>query len=232
MIVAQSVLFIAFIKVFTADTNSFKGFPLMQVENLQRIVLIAIAILGIISSAIWVLFIHRQRTVLYLCKTYLRDIEKSLTQFGVPLGYWTYESIVSHPESYKEEDLRGTRSRNPRLFPSWHFPTGKERLKIGLTNIEEGIAWFLCALWIILAVLLGLSAAYMTRNNPPKELDMNTVNLIALLVLAVISTLSLVALAIICVAKCLKPLNKEITDRLAKLEEQFKTHRRSHPEKE
>ncbi len=197
MIVAQSILFIAFVKLFTADTIGFKGFPLLGMDGcaLQGIALLVVAILGAISAYIWIVFVSRQRNVLDICRTYLRNIEDSLTELGVvPLGYWKYESLVSHPENYAEAELQDIRSKNPSLFPCWHFPCGNYQKKIGLTGIEQGIAWFLFALWALTAYIIGLSVL-VAHSNLSKELDMNTTAWI-LLIYAVIPT---IALVVVCV---------------------------------
>jgi hypothetical protein len=152
MIVAQSALLIAFVKLFTGPApNGFKN-PLLM----KPIILLAIAVLGIIASSIWLRFIERQCTVLNLCKTYLRAIEDSLMRLGVPLGYWTYEGVVSYPEEYKQHQ-KDMIYREHLLFPKWLFPCENKQKKIGLTKIEQGIAWILLGLWIVLIVLVLVS---------------------------------------------------------------------------
>ena len=171
MIVAQSALFVTFAKqLFAAAPTCFKD-PLLA----KHIVLFVISIFGILSAATWCHFIRRQCNVLDFCKIYMRDIESSLMQLGVPSGYWTYESILSQPESYRQRHVD-----NPRLIAnfrinttSFHlrtdegnsftyqgskpFPPEGEKFKIGLTTIERNITIVLTILWSVLAVLIVLS---------------------------------------------------------------------------
>jgi len=95
MIVAQAALFTAFSKVLAMkNPKIFEGFSFLT----QRIVLVLITAFGAGFAGLWYVFIRRQCNVLALCKGYLRGIEKYLMQLGVPSGYWTYESKLSHPK--------------------------------------------------------------------------------------------------------------------------------------
>ena len=94
MIVAQSALFVAFAKVLAV-----KNARIFEVSGLltQRCALRLITFCGAVFAVLWYVFIRRQCNVLDLCKGYLRGIEKYLMQLGIPSGYWTYESKLSHP---------------------------------------------------------------------------------------------------------------------------------------
>ncbi len=130
MIVAQSVLFVTFVKLFSGAAPTSFSDPLTA----KRIALLAIAFLGVIAASTWWFFIHRQGNVLNLCKTYLRGIEDALMRLGVPSGYWTYESMVSNSGSYTPREL-GILHKAKWLFPPWLFKWENKELKIGLTKI-------------------------------------------------------------------------------------------------
>lgn len=159
MIVAQSALFVAFVKLFTGTALSSFRDPLLA----KRIVLLVIAGLGILAAYMWWLFISRQCNTLNLCKTYLRAIESSLMQLGVPSGYWTYESMTSYPDTYKKDPRLCILHKATWLFPCWLFKPSwlskreTKRLKIRLTKLERWIAIGLGILWFLLAVVVFLS---------------------------------------------------------------------------
>ncbi len=215
MIVAQSAIFYAFVKVFTLDADKLKSFTSMNSTTLQGITLIMLATLGALSALVWIHFIVRQCNVLSLCKAYMRTIEDDLMRLGVPLGYWTYEGMVSHPESYNESELGILHNKGSRFFPSWLFPDESKHLKIGLTRIEKRIACFLFFLWT--ALLLGISVLlYTTHNNLPKELDM-----FMMTIYATCLTASVIVLAWICVIKGTKSVNNKVATKLSEIDKRL-----------
>ncbi len=149
-IVIQSTLFITFIKLFTWEPPTCFS-SLLKAKYIISFGIIAL--LGIASAKMWRSFIVGQRRVLELCKTYLREIEKNPILIGIPMRYWTYESLVAHPETDKKRQIE---DMPPGLFPCWLFPGGSKHLKIQLTKIEEKLAKWLIWIWPALGIVAGL----------------------------------------------------------------------------
>lgn len=168
MIAFQIAFFAAFAKMFTTEPKPRAFVPLIGSHPLilHRLGLTIIAGLGAAGACVWRRLIHRQSKVLDLCKSYLMGIENSLMRLGIPSGYWTYESMISHPKTYMESDFDSYRNVHQRinrrlrklgLRREWVPHIEGEEFAIGLTTIERKIALFLSIFWIILALPFAVS---------------------------------------------------------------------------
>ncbi len=241
MIVAQSALFIGFVKILTVKKDTLNQSALIT-KPLALIALFVIALLGSLSAVVWIHFIRRQSNVLNLCKSYLKCIENSLMQFHVPSGYWTYEGMMSHPESYGASELIMPFKIDTDLFPFplkthddkpfqsrryFQFPYKEgKKFRIGLTGIEQGIAWFLFGLWAFIAYIIGLSVL-MTRSNLLKELDMNTTAWF-LLIYAALPTIALIVVCVRTYGSKLSKIESTLSEIQQQLREPCQTTKQDH----
>ena len=102
-------------------------------------------------------------------------------QFGVPSGYWTYESMISHPETYVgkpgERLVMNFRIDTgsfpfplekgggaPFRYKGYHrFPHGSKEFKIGLIRLERNLARILCFVWPALFIITLLAILIFDR---------------------------------------------------------------------
>lgn len=131
---------------------------------------IFLGILGILSSFMWVKLYTKQAQYLELCKTILRNLEARLTNMGVPLEYFTDESVIFGPYRVHPPTLIGgefkqvpNEERNF-LTLKWsqetYPPKTKDRkglqsvVKVtgGLVRLERRLAQGALCVWIVVVV--------------------------------------------------------------------------------
>ena len=136
MILIQSVLFAALIKVISVKTIDAHNPELLSLS------IGGISFMGICAAFTWTTLVTRQHQLLEYCRWYMRWIEEQLFEEGVPLVYFKYESKIFAPHRKKQKYF-------------WHgdpckgvFPQYKRKVRCGLMNSEGWIARSLMCFWI------------------------------------------------------------------------------------
>ena len=85
--IIQVGLFLAVVKVLSPLPTSWR----------EAILPVFLAVLGILSARMWTGLNEKQTQYMEFCRSNLRNIERRLSTLGVPLEYFTLESLVFGP---------------------------------------------------------------------------------------------------------------------------------------
>ncbi len=152
--------------LFLAAFRQLSPFPELCTDVFLRLFL---GIIGILSAFMWVKLNTKQAQYLELCKKILRNIEARLMNIGVPLGYFTAESVIFGP--YREppptfsggEFEKVPNEKRHFLRLKWSdetYPEIKDRkglqliVKVtgGLVSLERRLAQGALCVWIVVVV--------------------------------------------------------------------------------
>jgi len=158
--------------LFLAAFRQLSLFPKSCADVFLRI---SLGILGILSAFMWVKLYTKQAQYLELCKTILRNLEARLISIGVPLEYFTAESVIFGPYRMNPPTLSGGKfekvpnEKRNFLRLEWSketYPESKDRNGIqsivkvtgGLVSLERRLAKGALCVWIFVVVFTLLYA--------------------------------------------------------------------------
>ena len=165
----QVMMGILQVGLLLAALRQLSLFPVSCADAFLRIFL---GIIGILSAFVWVKLNTKQAQYLEFCKRILRNLEARLINIGVPLEYFTAESLIfgpyqEHPPKLSAGVIETVKLPNEKkrnllrlkwsneTYPENNDPKGLHsivRVNGGIASLERRLAHGAMCVWIVVVV--------------------------------------------------------------------------------